>query len=219
MNISSRISPRTSRTAGLAATMAVVLWQLAPLSNAAEPAYMKDLEPIQKPMAKLQPVSPSATNTSGAANTTSAGGLVVKTAVDRPDGRYRHGDTLTLTVDVTEDAYVWVFDTGTSGKVHQIFPNQYESDNFVRAGNAVAIPSGDSDYQLQVSHPKGTELLTVIASKDKISLTRDLIDKNTEAGPFLALLGDAVSVAKDLSITLKKKPANQVVHNHVIYIE
>lgn len=167
-------------------------------------------------MAKLE----AAPVTSVSAATTAASpGLMVRTAVDRPDARYRHGDTLTLTVDVTEDAYIWVFDTGTSGRVHQIFPNRYESDNFVRAGKAVSIPPAGSEYQLLVSHPKGAELLTVIASKDNVSMTRDLVDQSAEAGPFLALLGDAGSVAKDLKVTLKEKPASRVVHNQVVYIE
>ena len=211
MNVSSRISPRGT---GLSAAMLVMLSQLAaPLANAAEPSYMKDLDirPVQVPMWELgaAPVS---------AQTTASPRFEVKTAVDRPDARYRHGDTLTLTVDVTEDAYVWVFDTGTSGKVHQIFPNRYESDNFVRAGNAISIPPPGSEYQLLVSHPKGVELLTVIASKDDIPMTRDLVDQDTEAGPFLAL-GDADSVAKDLNITLKEKPVSRVVHNQVVYID
>ena len=210
MNVSSRISPWGT---GLSATMLVMLSQLAaPLANAAEPSYMKDLDIRQVPMAKLEAAPVSAQTTAGT-------GLMVKTAVDRPGARYRHGDTLTLTVDVTEDAYVWVFDTGTSGKVHQIFPNRYESDNFVRAGKAISIPPAGSEYQLLVSHPKGAELLTVIASKDDIPMTRDLVDQSAEAGPFLALRGDAVSVAKDLNITLKEKPASRVVHNQVVYIE
>ena len=212
MQVSSRIS---TAGMGLAATTLVVLSQLAaPLANATEPLYIKDLEPVQLPMAGLD--SAPATPTSIAGGGT---GLAVSTAVDRPDARYRDGDTLTLTVDVTEDAYVWVFDTGTSGKVHQIFPNRYETDNFVRAGRAIAIPSAGSDYQLLVSHPKGAELLTVIASKDDIPLTRDLVDHARTGGPFLALRGDAVSVAKDLSVTLKEKPATRVVHNRVIHIE
>lgn len=210
MNISSRISPWGT---GLSAAMLVMLSQLAaPLANAEEPSYMKDLDIRQVPMAKLEAAPVSAQTTAGT-------GLMVKTAVDRPDARYRHGDTLTLTVDVTEDAYIWVFDTGTSGKVHQIFPNRYESDNFVRAGKAVSIPPAGSEYQLLVSHPKGAELLTVIASKDNIPMTRDLVDQNSEAGAVFALLGDAVSVAKDLKITLKEKPASRVVHNQVVYVE
>ena len=210
MNVSSRISPWGK---GLSATMLVALSQFAaPFANATEPAYFKDLDIRQVPMARLEaaPVS---------AQSTASTGLAIKTAVDRPDARYRHGDTLTLTVDVTEDAYVWVFDTGTSGRVHQIFPNRYETDNFVRAGKAISIPPAGSDYQLLVSHPKGAELLTVIASKDNVPMTRDLVDQNTDAGPFIALLGDAVSVAKDLKITLTEKPAGRVTHNQVVYIE
>ncbi len=210
MNASSRITPCGT---GLAATMLVVLSQFAAsLANATEPSYIKDLDIRQVPMAKLEAAPVSTQNTAGTE-------LAVKTAVDRPDARYGHGDTLTLTVDVTEDAYVWVFDTGTSGKVHQIFPNRYESDNFVRAGKAISIPPAGSEYQLLVSHPKGAELLTVIASKDNVPMTRNLVDDSTEAGPFLALRGDAVSVAKDLKFTLKEKPASRVVHNQVVYIE
>lgn len=212
MNVSSRI-PR--RGTGLAATMLVLFSPFAAsLANATEPSYLKDLDIRQVPMAKLEAAPVSAQNTAAAGS-----GLAVKTAVDRPDARYGHGDTLTLTVDVTEDAYVWVFDTGTSGKVHQIFPNRYESDNFVRAGKAISIPPAGSEYQLLVSHPKGAELLTVIASKDNVPMTRNLVDDSTEAGPFLALRGDAVSVAKDLKFTLKEKPASRVVHNQVVYIE
>ena len=210
MNVSSRIPTRGT---ALAATALVALCQFsAPLANATEPLYFKDLDIRQKPMAQLQSAPASAASTAST-------GLAVNTTVDRPDARYQHGDTLTLTVDVTEDAYVWVFDTGTSGKVHQIFPNRHETDNFVRAGSAVAIPGDGADYQLLVSHPKGAELLTVIASKDNVPLTRDLVDGDTEAGPFLALRGDAVSVAKDLKISLKAKPASRVVHSQVIHIE
>ena len=145
--------------------------------------------------------------------------LAVKTTVDRPDARYTHGDNLELSVEVTEDAYVWVFDTGTSGKVHQIFPNRHETDNFVSANAPIAIPGEGADYQLLVSHPQGAELITVIASKDSTTLTQDLIDRETQAGPFLALRGDAASVAKDLSISLKKSKSNWVGHHRVIHIE
>ena len=177
-----------------------------------EASYLKDLDIRQVPMAELTPAPLSKPNSSDS-------GLAVNSAVDRPDARYGHGDNLVLTVEVTEDAYVWVFDTGTSGKVHQIYPNKYVSDNFVRAGSPIAIPPHEADYELLVSHPAGVELLTVIASKVSTPLTQDLIDQETQAGPFLALRGDAVTVAKDLSISLKKSHASWVGHQQVVYIE
>ena len=204
---------RTARGGVPVAAALVALSQLAAsAASATESSLLKDLDIRQVPIAKIERMTDGATDGVG-------GGLMVRTAVDRPDGRYRHGESLSLTVDVTEDAYVWVFDTGTSGKVHQIFPNRFESDNYVRAGTSLAIPREGAEYRLLVSHPKGAELLTVIASKDSTPLTRDLIDETTQAGPFLALRGDAGSVTKDLSITLKDKHPNWVSHHRVVLIE
>lgn len=205
----------------LAATAVLVLAQLAHSPASAdtteenvEATYLKDLDIRQVPMSDIIELP-----TSGNTQSSSGPELAVKTAVDRPDARYGHGDRLVLTVEVTEDAYVWVFDTGTSGKVHLVFPNKYVSDNFVRAGSPIAIPSQEADYELLVSHPAGVELLTVIASKDGTPLALDLIDQETQAGPFLALRGDAVTVAKDLSISLKKAHPSWVGHQQLIYIE
>ena len=178
----------------------------------AEVAYLKDLDIRQVPIVRDLPQA-STTPEAGAQ------GLAVMSAVDRPNARYSHGESLVLTVEVTEDAYVWVLDTGTSGKVHQIFPNRYENNNFVLAGNPVAIPHPDAEYQLLVSHPKGAELLTVIASKDSTPLTADLIDQETDAGAFLALRGSAASIVKDLSISLKEQESDWVTHHQVVHIE
>ncbi len=169
-------------------------------------AWMKDLLPIQIPIAKLKP-EPETT-----------GGLGVSLAFDRPDGRYSQGDSVELTVEATEDSYIWVFDTGTSGKVHQIFPNRYETENFVSAGTPVAIPGPDATYEFAVSYPPGNELLTVVASRDETLLV-DLLDGAGDAGPFAALRGNADSVAKDIVVTVREKQTPWVTHNRILYIE
>ena len=192
--------------AALVAAAAVGLCQVAaPIAVSAsdeiiQPSFLKDLHIDQKPMVVDIP------ERSDSAGSTNGEGLQVSTALDRPTAKYRDGESLSFTVETTEDAYVWVFDTGTSGKVHQIFPNQHQKDNFLKAGVPVAIPNPDASYQFVVSRPAGTELLTVIASKDNSPLTQDLIDSGADAGPFLALRGTAVSVVKDLAVSLKKHP-------------
>ena len=204
--------------AALVAAAAVGLCQAAgPLAASAsdqviQPSFLKDLHVEQKPMAQGIP------ERSGSARAASGEGLQLSTTLNRADARYRHGESLSFSVETTEDAYVWVFDTGTSGKVHQIFPNQHEQDNLVRAGAPVTIPHPDSAYEFVVSHPAGTELLTVIASKDDTPLTRDLIDAETDAGPFLALRGTAVSVVKDLVVSLERHP-RWVRDQQVFYVE
>lgn len=180
--------------------------------ESAESEYLKDLSISQVTIVRDLPTT---SNTPQA----SKQGLAVTSAVDRSDARYTDGESLVLTVEVTEDAYVWVLDTGTSGKVHQIFPNRYDKNNFLHAGEPVTIPHADADYQFLVSHPRGAELLTVIASKDNIPLTADLIDPEADAGAFLALRGSAASIAKGLSISLKEKKSDWVTHHQVVYIQ
>ena len=168
-----------------------------------EHSQIKDLHVLQVPMANLEPSE----NREGSAVADGAKNkqLTVKASVDRADKTYKHGDKLTLSVEATQDAYVWVFDTGTSGKVHQVFPNRHETDNFVRAGTKIMIPKSGADYDFVVSNPQGSELITVIASKDDHALTENMVPENVGEGVFLALNGNASSVAKDLSISLRQK--------------
>ena len=196
MKITSRFS---SIGTVVVAMVAVVALQAAGVGSydASAESYMKDLDIRQIPMAKIQPAKPSRPN--------STAGLAVNASVNRANRKYKHGENVVLTVKPTEDAYIWVFDTGTSGKVHQIFPNRYEKKNFVKANAALQIPGRGSKYMLTASRPKGAELITVIASKTNTPLTPTMIAKGNGSSPFLALNGTAQSVAKDLSITLRKK--------------
>lgn len=179
-----------------------------------EQAWMKDLRIEQLPIAQLQP-TPAAAGTAGGG---AAGELTVHAEVDRADGLYEQGDLLTLTVMTSEDAYVWVFDTGTSGKVHQLFPNRYDGNNFVRGGARRQVPEAGAEYDLVVSHPPGAELLTVVASTENALPTADLIDDGAAAGPFYAMLGDAASLAKDLHLSLSRSEAPAAVAHRVVHV-
>lgn len=195
------------RISALAAVLAAVA--LAGPALAADP--FKDLSIEQRAMVEQVAPAPAAT-------TSSENSLSLTTLLDRAEGTYRPGDTVALTVKSTEDAYIWVFDTGTSGRVHQLFPNEYAGDNFVRAGQSLTLPSAKDDYQFVVSQPAGVELLTVIASPNNKPLTQDFIDRETNAGPFLALLGTATSFSKDLQITIQQDHPGAVAHHQVFRI-
>ena len=196
----------------LAAVLAAVA--LAGPANAADPYAdpYKDLSIEQRAMVEQVAPTPASTTTS------SGNDLRLTTLLDRAEGTYRPGETVALTVETTEDAYIWVFDTGTSGRVHQLFPNEYAADNFVRAGQSLTLPGAQDDYQFVVSQPAGVELLTVIASPNDKPLTQDLIDRETNAGPFLALLGTAASLSKDLNITIMRDHPSAVAHHQVFRI-
>ena len=195
----------------VAITAVAVAVMALPAAAADHGPQLKDLHIQQMPMTELTPPPPNAG--------VSESGLAVSATVDRPDRNYQDGDRLVLTVETSEDAYVWVFDTGTSGKVHQIFPNRYESANFVAANSPIAIPAMGSNYELAVSHPRGAELITVVASKNNTPLAPDELIDTSGGGTFLALRGDAASVAKDLAITLREQHSTWVKDEVVVRIE
>lgn len=197
---------RAASAAAVAAAACAGAW-------ADDEAWMKDLHVAQRAMAEVRAAPAGAEGASPA-----AGELSVDAALDRADGRYEQGDRLELTVDTSEDAYVWVFDTGTSGKVHQLFPNRYDDDNFVRAGAPLTLPPAGAEYDIVVSHPPGAELITVVASRDDALLARGAIDGDAAAGPFFALRGSSASVAKDLSISLRERPADYATAHRIVHI-
>ena len=205
------------RTAFFTVAMSTVAIGMAPVqADTTPPAYLKDLHITQITMTEI--VAEESPAGSVVASTTDTGArLGVSAALDRSDRKYRHGESVALTIGTNEDAYVWVFDTGTSGKVHQIFPNQYQQNNRLRAGMPVTIPPSDGEYEFLVSRPEGPELITVIASRNDMPLTRELVDHETASGPFMALRGTAVSVVKDLAITLKKQAAQEWVAHHEVF--
>ncbi len=195
------------RFTGLCAATAAL--GVAAIAGETDQSYLKDLDIRQHAMVEGLPPAPAPT----------AGGLEVDAAVDRANRIYTHGDHVVLSVRATEDSYIWVFDTGTSGKVHQIFPNRYQENNFLAAGSTLNIPPADAEYALAVAHPQGAELITVVATRENAPLTPELVDLGANAGPFLALQGSADSVAKDLAITLRRQEAAWAKDQVVILIE
>src|ERR1700754_2788851 len=81
------------------------------------------------------------------------GTLAIATLLDHADATYGVGETLRMAVKANEDAYVTVFNVGTSGKVTQLFPNGYQADNRIRAGQVLEVPSASSDSRIKVGGP------------------------------------------------------------------
>jgi hypothetical protein len=184
----SRRKPMTIRSSNFRAdALAAVLVLLAP--NAAFPAC-RGLSPEQQPIAALE-------------EHVAAQGIRISAWLDRPDAAYQPGDALTLFVKATKDAYITVLDTGTSGKVHVVFPNKYQTDNRVQAHEIVQIPGGESGFRLTVNGPAGKEVLKIFATEKAI----DYLDVKRlgEAGAYYTVPGDARAIARDLGAELGER--------------
>lgn len=214
----------------------------APTASVSEPG-VKDLTPIQRPVAEVMPQRPHrphrpTASTRPPANPRpehtdtrpprsprpdsrleSSGGrdYDVTAWVDHADNTYRFGENVVLNVKSDWDAYLTIVDVGTSGRVHIIFPNRFQTDNRIRAGETIQIPDRRADFDLEVHGPSGTELIKVIASPDPDPLFRS---EDTEpAGPFKALKASAPAVAKDLEVVMRQpRHADWASYNKVIRI-
>lgn len=88
--------------------------------------------------------------------------------VDRPDRRYREGDQLSVRVRTERDAHVHVLYRQADGQVFQIFPNDAQPDNRVKAGADVVIPAPGDTFRWIVGPPLGRETIKVIAAERPI---------------------------------------------------
>lgn len=158
----------------------------------AEEFTSKDLAVVQRPMADVAPPPPRS----------HSNGLQVSAWVNHPNNTYAFGEKLVLSVKTNRDAYLTIVDVGTSGRVHIIFPNRYQTHNFIRAGEVLQVPGSHAPFDFQVSGPAGTELIKVIASPSSAPLFRASDTK--PAGPFKSLNASAPAVAKDLNVVLRE---------------
>ncbi len=87
-------------------------------------------------------------------------GLTVRIWTDKPV--YAVGEVAQISFEINRDAYIYIWDIMPDGRVQQIFPNQYEQENYFRAGQHT-IPSPGRGYSLRVEPPLGTEWLQILA--------------------------------------------------------
>ena len=148
----------------------------------------------------IKDVTPPGASTPGGADT-----LDIVAWVDRPDSTYARGERVRLFVQTSKDAYVTVLNVDPAGETTVLFPNQYQSDNLVRARRAVEVPDPNSRSQVVVSGPVGTELIKVVASTRPIPLfeARQL----SEAGPFRTVRTQPGSTARSLTVAMTEPTA------------
>ena len=132
-------------------------------------------------------------------------GLEVVAWVDRPTYTYAVGEPVRIWVETNRDAYVTVLNTDPAGETTQLFPNQYQTDNFIRANRAVEVPDPDSQSRIVVTGEVGDELLKIVASTRPVSLfeARQL----SGAGPFQVVRTQATTTARSLSVVMGGRPA------------
>lgn len=162
----------------------------------------RDLTIEQRPMTQLQ---------------VPASDLEVTAWVDHENNTYMAGDKVILSIKPNKDAYLTILDVGTSGKVHIIFPNQYQKNNKVMANQIVNVPGENAHFDFKVGGPAGAELIKVIATTSAKPLINP--SQTSPAGPYKAVNKSTTALAKDLGVVFRQDNKNQYAdYDKVIHI-
>jgi hypothetical protein len=153
-------------------------------SAAAQDAALRDLNVEQSNVAQ--------------AGTSRPGSLRMSTWFDRSDLTYAQGESVRIFVQTSEDAYVTVFNVGPSGQAIQLFPNAFQTSNFVRANVPMEIPSNNA--RIAVNGPFGAELVKVVASDKPLTIVAEN-QLDHRGGVFRTLSGGAGALQRNLEVT------------------
>jgi len=86
-------------------------------------------------------------------------------------GVYTEGEFMKVYLLASENCYIKMFLIGVDGHTVQIFPNQYEPNNFLPGKQMLRFPGKLSPFKFQLVPPFGTEAIKVIASTKQFSDT------------------------------------------------
>ncbi len=112
------------------------------------------------------PPAPSTTLENTATNQQPA--FYVHAELTRPTRDIREGDALGLNVVSEQDAYLYILYEQADGKMFQIYPNEHQKNNRVKAKTPVQVPASADLFRWEVGPPFGKEVVKVIASKNPI---------------------------------------------------
>ena len=128
-------------------------------------------------------------------------GFKVDLWVDREDATYKVGDEVAFFFKTNKDCRVTLFNVGTSGKVHIFFPNKYQEESSVKAGEVYRFPPDEAKYLFRLKGPAGVDLVKAIATIDDVPL---LAAADVKPEGEVQTVGKPQSeLAKDIEIALK----------------
>ena len=120
--------------------------------------------------------------------------------VDHATNTYAQGEQVRVFVQTNKDAYVTVLNVGPDGSTTVLFPNQYQTDNRVRANTVTEVPDPASRARIAVSGTTGAELLKVVATSRPTPLFEAA--QLAQAGVFQTIRQRAQETARNLAVVM-----------------
>ncbi|MER3489381.1 MAG: PEGA domain-containing protein [Meiothermus sp.] len=151
-------------------------------------------------------------------NPTPPADLQVRVWVDKdPSGTgnpvYDFGEPIFVSVQVTQDAYVYLFSVRATGEIVGILPNAYDQDNFLRAGEVRTYPPARAQYGFTVAPPAGQDRVLAVASRRPLDVS-EIVDIQTGQ----ARIQGVQNLARALSIVVTPVPRADWVSDEAYFI-
>lgn len=145
-------------------------------------------------------------------------GFKINLSIDKgSQAVYRPGEVVSISMEPTRDCYVYLLDIGTSGKITLLFPNRWQPNNQIKAGQKFVIDSLDEngDYQIEVFLPPGEERLKAIATTMPIPLEQ--ISPDNIDSPIKTFTDNAEDMVEFAMKDLRLKPRSRWASEDVFF--
>jgi hypothetical protein len=172
-----------------------------PSSISYQPGNFDDAAEIQEEIETLieEPGESSTTGESPAAQTDKKE-FAIHATTNRGSGAvYRDGEEMVIRFFSNTDAYVKVYHIDVYGNTSLIFPNRFQSNNFIKGGEMQEIPREEDPFRFQLHEPFGTEFIKVVASSKQFRDIED--DFENLGGASRSLLSRGLSVTGTAAAT------------------
>lgn len=129
---------------------------------------------------------------------------------------YNVGDEIRISVRPSESSYLYVFDVRPNGEVTQIFPNRFDTSNFVSANQTLTLPPTNARYVFNIAPPRGISKVIAVASRTALD-TRTLASFRSESDLFpTSAIGES-GFAQSFAIIVNPIPQDSWVTATVLY--
>ena len=100
---------------------------------------------------------------------------------------YNKGELATFTIATKQDCNLTLINVDSKGVGTVLLPNDFEKENFLKAGSEIVVPGPEAAYQLRLQD-KGTETVIAVcnASKEEVDGIQHNFDEKqfTELGDY-----------------------------------
>jgi len=113
------------------------------------------------------------------------------------DGRTRFGigEFISFHATSERDGYLTLVDLSTDGTVTLLYPNPYQTQAHISAGETVSLPSEEMDFQFIVQPPSGRGMVRAFVTAEPLPLEFNQQDWATGGEDFARQISDALKKA------------------------